>query len=202
MFRKTSAQLSLLDLDTLFPNMLPTDDWCYIYRDHVCPKIDEEKFRHLFSDIDGAPNKPVKLCISLLIFMGMDKLVWREVTHQFQRRIDWFIATRIVPGDVTLHFTTLFKFYRRLEQDDTARILFQDLTALFSDLCGTSLKKQRTDSFFIHGWLQILSRYGLIKETIRVFLQNLRKQKPGLYDSIKGELSRDYTGNGHNLSFY
>ncbi|MBU4443833.1 transposase [bacterium] len=88
--------------------------------------------------------------------------------------------------------TTLFKFYQRLEQDDTARKLFQELAAKFAEACGTSFKKQRTDSFFIHGWLKILSRYGLLKETIRLFLQNLRKQKPGLYDNIKKELSREY----------
>jgi hypothetical protein len=44
----------------------------------------------------------------------------------------------------------------------------------------------------MHGWLERLSRYGLFKETNRVFLQNLRKQKPGLYENIRLELSRDY----------
>jgi hypothetical protein len=62
------------------------------------------------------------------------------------------------------------------------------------------LKKQRTDSFFIHGWLKILSRYGLLNETIRVFLQNLRKQKPGLYDNIKKELSGEYLGKKFDLT--
>ncbi|ODS32820.1 MAG: hypothetical protein SCARUB_02026, partial [Candidatus Scalindua rubra] len=76
----------------------------------------------------------------------------------------------------------------------------QELTVKFADACGTSLKKQRTDSFFIHGWLQILSRYGLFKETIRVFLQNLRKQKPGLCEDIVEELSRDYLANDFDLT--
>jgi len=44
----------------------------------------------------------------------------------------------------------------------------------------------------MHGWLAKLSRYGLLKETNRVFLQNLRKQKPGLYETIYEDFSRDY----------
>ncbi len=59
---------------------------------------------------------------------------------------------------------------------------------------------QRTDSFFIHGWLKILSRYGLFKESIRKFLQALRKQQPNLYLSIKEELSRDYLEKDFDLT--
>ncbi len=110
----------------------------------------------------------------------------------FPRRLDWLIATHTPIGEAQVDHTTLFTFYQRLEQDNTAMNLFQELTYKFAELCGTSLKKQRTDSFFIHGWLQILSRYGLFKETIRLFLQNLRKQKPGLYENIVKELSRIY----------
>jgi hypothetical protein len=67
-------------------------------------------------------------------------------------------------------------------------------------LCGTSFKMQRTDSFFVHGWLRILSRYGLFKETIRKFLQSLRKQKPGIYKNIKVQLSQDYLEKNFDLT--
>ena len=50
------------------------------------------------------------------------------------------------------------------------------------------------------GWLSILSRYGLFKETMRVFLQTLRKHKPGLYENIKGELSLDYLQDNFDLT--
>ncbi len=52
----------------------------------------------------------------------------------------------------------------------------------------------------MHGWLVKLSRYGLFKETNRVFLQNFRKQKPGLYSDILEDLSRDYLNNGFDLT--
>ncbi len=50
------------------------------------------------------------------------------------------------------------------------------------------------------GWLQTLSRYGLFKETIRHFLQNLRKQKPGLCDGVVKALSRDYLAKDFDLT--
>lgn len=206
MFRKTSPQLSLFDIDNMFPNILPPKDWCRIYRKEIYPLIDEDKFRDLYNeekDKVGRPNKSVKTTISILIFMSIEKLTWREAEYQFLRRIDWLIATN-TPLDkaqeVLVDHTTLFKFYCRLYKDEKAKTLFQELTLKFADACGTSLKKQRTDSFFIHGWLQILSRYGLFKETVRVFLQNLRKQKPGLCEGVVKELSRDYLTNDFDLT--
>ncbi|MDM8556400.1 hypothetical protein QUF75_16880 [Desulfococcaceae bacterium HSG7] len=67
---------------------------------------------------------------------------------------------------------------------------FAELANAFVKSCGTSLKRRRTDSFFIHGWIKLLSRYGLFKETIKKFSQALRKQKTGLYNNIKDDLSQ------------
>lgn len=203
MFRRTSAQSSLFGIENILPEILSSEDWCYIYRDQIYPIIDEDKFKDLYDDDNGKggrPNKSIKTEISILIFMGMEKLTWREAEFQFSRRIDWMIATNTPLYGESIDHTTLFKFYCRLEKDERIQKLFQELTLKFAKACGTSLKKQRTDSFFIHGWLQILSRYGLFKETIRLFLQNLHKQKPGLYEKIAKELSKDYIAKDFDLT--
>lgn len=200
MFRKTSPQLSLFSVNNIVPHALPADDWSNIYRDKVYPLIDEDKFQHLYNAEGGQPTKSIKTKVSLLIFMGMEQLNWRMTEFQFPRRLDWLNATQTGLGAGTIDHTTLFKFYQKLESDDTVRELFQELTLKFAEYCGTSLKKQRTDSFFIHGWLRLLSRYGLFKETIRVFLEDLRRQKPGLYEEIKDSLSRDYVEKDFDLT--
>jgi transposase len=200
MFCKTSPQLSLFDVNNVFPNVLPKEDWCYLYRDQIYPLIDEDIFKELYLGETGRPNRSIKRAVSILIFMGMEKHTWRGAEFQQARRLDWFVATRTPLGETPLDHTTLFKFYNRMETSGAARKLFEELTVKFAEACGTFTKKQRTDSFFIHGWLQILSRYGLFKETLRVFLQNLRKQKPGLYESISKELSRDYLGKDFDLT--
>jgi len=192
MFRQTSPQSSIFEVQNIASDLLPEDDWSHIYRDEIYPLIDEDKYRHLFEEEGGAPNKSVKRTVSILIFMSMEKFTWRGAEFHFRRRLDWQNATCTSLGEAVIDHTTLFKFYRRLEKDQTAMDFFQELTVKFAEICGTSLKKQRTDSFFIYGWLKLLSRYGLFKETIRVFLQNLRKQKPGLYEEIAPELSRNY----------
>lgn len=192
MFRKSSAQSSVFEVDNYFPDALPENDWCFTYYERVLPLIDEQKFKHLYSESEGRPNASIRTMVSLLIFMGLEKYTWRGTEFQFPRRLDWLIATNTPLGQAQIDHTTLFKFYQRLEADDTARELFVELTDAFIEACGTSVKKQRTDSFYIHGWLKILSRYGLFKETIRKFLQALRKQQPDLYINIKEQLSQDY----------
>ncbi len=192
MFRATEPKLPLFETDSVFKDILPDNDWSYLYKEKVYPLINESDFQHLFTQKSGAPNKPIKLMVSILIFMGLEKLTWRNAEFQFQRRIDWLNATHTWVGDNKIDYTTLFKFYQRLEKDEAVQKLFDGLTTSFIESCGTLIKKQRTDSFFIHGWLKILSRYGLFKETIRFFLNELNKKKPGLYEEIKGKLSRDY----------
>ncbi len=200
MFKKSSPQLSLFEPNMLFPGILPADDWSYTYREKIFPLINEDQFKHLYHEAGGAPNKSVKVQVSILIFMNLEKFNWREAEIQFQRRIDWLNATCTPFGEGNIDHTTLFKFYQKLEQDEAAYQLFKELTGNFIIECGVSTRRQRTDSFFMYGWLERLSRYGLLKETNRVFLQNLRKQKPGRYKQIKDDLSRDYLEDGFDLT--
>ena len=122
----------------------------------------------------------------------MERVTWRWVAFQYPRRLGLVSGNTNATGRASIGHTTLFKFYNRMETSDTARKLFEELTVEFAEACGTTLKRQRTDSFFIHGWLQILSGYGLYKETLRVFLQDLRKHKPDVYEVISKEFSREY----------
>ena len=200
MFRKSTTQSSIFEVNNYVPDALPENDWCFTFRARVLPLIDEEKFRHLYCESDGRPNASIRTMVSLLIFMGLEQYSWRGTEFQFARRLDWLIATNTPFGQAQIDHTTLFKFYQRLEVDDTARELFVELTEAFIQACGTSLKKQRTDSFYIHGWLKILSRYGLFKETIRNFLQALRKQQPAVYLTIKEQLSQDYLEKDFDLT--
>ena len=200
MYRPTSPQSSFFEPEVLCPGFLPDDDWSNIYREKIWPLLDEDQFKHLYTEEGGAPIKSIKLKISLLIFMSMETLTWRAAEYLFPRRLDWLHATCSAIGDKGIDHTTLFDFYQKLQTDDSARQLFIDLTDTFISECGISTKKQRTDSFFMHGWLAVLSRYGLFKETIRSFLQTLRKHQPVLYDQIKADLSCDYLKDAFDLT--
>ena len=200
MFKKTNPQSSLFQPKVMFPGILPDSDWSNIYREKIYPLINEDIFKHLYHETAGAPNKSVRVQVSLLIFMGLETYNWREAEFQFLRRIDWMNATCTPFGEANIDHTTLFKFFQRMKTDDAAYKLFKNLTQAFILECGVSIRKQRVDSFFMYGWLERLSRYGLLKETIRSFLQNLRKQKPGLYEQTKADLSRNYIESGFDLT--
>lgn len=200
MFRKSSAQSSLFEVKNYFSGALPADDWSIVYNQKVLLLIDEDNFKNFYTESGGQPNKSIRIQVSLLIFMGAEEYTWRGMEFQFPRRLDWLIATNTAIGEAHIDHTTLFKFYQRLEQDDTARELFIKLTNSFIEACGTSVKKQRTDSFFIHDWLRTLTRYGLFKEAIRKFLQALRKQQPDLYETIKEQLSQEYLDKDFDLT--
>lgn len=200
MYRPTNPQLTLTEPVFLMPGILPKNNWSFIYKDKIWPLIDEDKFKHLYSEEGGAPNVSIKLKVSLLIFMSQEQFNWRQVEEMYMCRLDWMNATYTELGKAFVDHTTLFKFFRQLESDNCAYQLFSDLVNSFIEECNVSTKKQRVDSFFMLGWLSTLSRYGLFKETIRVFLQALRKHKPGLYENVKDELSLDYLQDNFDLT--
>ncbi len=79
MYKKSTNQLSLFDAGLYMKDALPENDWSFIYRDEIFPLIDEDDFKHLYSDGKGRPNEPLPKMLSLLIFMGMEKHTWRAV---------------------------------------------------------------------------------------------------------------------------
>ncbi len=200
MYKPTSRQSSFFEPAILCPGCLPKCDWSEIFGEKIWPLLDEDKFKHFYVEEGGAPNKSIKLKLSLLIFMSIETLTWRDAEYLFPRRLDWLNATHSAIGSKAIDHTTLFDFYQKLQADDASNQLFRDLTDAFTRECGISTKKQRTDSFFMHGWLAILSRYGLFKETIRSFLQVLRKHQTKLYKEIKEELSCDYLKDAFDLT--
>ena len=74
MFCKTSPQLSLFDVNNVFPNALPKEDWCYLYRDQIYPLIDEEIFKELYPGECGRPNRSIKKAVSILTLW-----VWKNI---------------------------------------------------------------------------------------------------------------------------
>ena len=74
MFHKTTPQSSLFEVDNYLPNALPVDDWCFMYSEKILPLIDEDIFKPLYSETHGRYNASIKTSISLLIFMGNEKI--------------------------------------------------------------------------------------------------------------------------------
>ncbi|MGR3317517.1 MAG: hypothetical protein ACUZ8O_03480 [Candidatus Anammoxibacter sp.] len=75
MFRRISTQSSLFGIETILPDILPSEDWCYIYRDQIYPIIDEDKFKDLYDDNNGKggrPNKSIKTEISICPSIRLD----------------------------------------------------------------------------------------------------------------------------------
>jgi len=99
---------------------LPSDDWCYIYRDKIWPLLNEDKFKHLYAEEGGAPIHSIKVKLSVLIFMSMETLTWRAAEFMFPRRTDWLHATCSAMGTQAMDHTTLLDFYKRLSEDDSA----------------------------------------------------------------------------------
>lgn len=61
MYRIRSPQLTLTEPTFLMPNILPVDDWSFVYKEKIWPLIDKNQFKHLYVEEGGAPNVSIKL---------------------------------------------------------------------------------------------------------------------------------------------
>ena len=102
MFKETTNQSSLFDAEIYLPDALPENDWSFTFRDKILHLIDENKFRALYSEKEGRPNASIKIMVSILIFIGLEKLTWRAAEFQYSRRIDWLIATHTEVGKASI----------------------------------------------------------------------------------------------------
>ena len=132
MFRPTTPQSSFFEPSILCPGFLPKDDWSDIFRKKIWPLLDENKFKHLYQEEGGAPILSIRVKLSMLIFMSIETLTWREAEYLFPRRLDWLHATCSAIGEKGIDHTTLFDFYQRLQTDDSTKQLFAHLTKALS----------------------------------------------------------------------
>jgi len=82
MFRKTSAQTSLLENQFLLPKVKRARlerSWARGFRDRVLPLIDEELFRASFHKSQGRPNKSIRLLVGLHLIKEMRDYTDTEV---------------------------------------------------------------------------------------------------------------------------
>lgn len=178
MYRVTSPQLTITEPTFLMPGILPKDHWSFVYKDTIWPLINEDKLKHLYVEDRGAPNISIKLKISLLIFMALEEFNWRQVEEMFMCRLDWINATYTEFGKAFVDHTTLFKFYRQLEDDNSAYRLFVDLTNTFTekdkDKTRGRVKEMARDLYLIKSSFEHnhqIRHYETFKTLVQVFEQ-------------------------------
>src|SRR5579872_6169020 len=187
MFKRRREQRSLFSASTLLPEakrLRLERGWPGVFREKALPLIDEEKFRHLFCEDNGRPNKPVQTLVGLLIIKDMFDLTDLETVERLDFGLDVQMALGLDVDEAHCCERTLNYFRKRLMATAADRLLFKSVTDKILKLLGVDVSKQRLDSTHILSNMARLTRLGLFCETIRVFLTVMKKDFSKLFETI------------------
>lgn len=143
--------------------------------DRLAELIRDEDFRSLYTPIGGPAISPALLAL-VTVFQMMEKLPDRLAAEAVVLRIDWKYALHLPLDYEGFHYTNLEHFRQRLIAHQAEYVVFDRLLSKLLELGLIRRRgKQRTDSSHVLGLVARLSRLELVRETLRVSLEAIRK---------------------------
>ena len=165
--------------------------WAEVFRNEALPLIDEERFAPMYCVDNGRPNRAVQTVLGVHLLKEMFNLTDDEALEQLEFNLLWHHALRLDIEETHLPRKTLHNFRVRLMQHDGGRLAFQETTDRIIQALGIRTGKQRLDSTHIMSNIATLTRLGLFRETMRLFLRALRREHPELRPGVpEGLLGR------------
>ena len=195
MYRKKEPQRTLFESSNLVPAAKQRrlrSSWAETFRARALPLIDEDQFAPLYCQDNGRPNQPVPTVLGVLLLKEMFALTDAEALEQLEFNLLWQHALDLTPDEAHLAQKTLHNFRARLLAHDRGRQVFEATTDRMLQVLGTRVTRQRLDSTHVISNIAVLTRLGLLCETIRHFLNTLSSQHRRLAGRVPERLRRRY----------
>jgi hypothetical protein len=192
MFRERSPQGSLFQSAFLFSEekfRRLEKSWSDMFQARALPLIDEKCFAEMYCDDNGRPNRAVQTVLGVLLLKDIFKLTDEETLEKLEFNLLWHHVLRLTLEEAHLLQKTLHNFRSRLMTHDGGRVAFCETTDRILQALGIRTGRQRLDSTHIMSNIAALTRLGFFCETIRLFLQALRRKHPELSHLVPGGLA-------------
>ena len=173
-------QISILDIGFLANDLFKKTDRYRLFREKILPALRgaRETFAELYCAENGRPAIEPVIMAGTTLLQFMEKAPDRKAVEELRLNIGWKYAL-----DLTLDYggfdpSSLVYFRRRLVSSGRERLLFD---TILGELQKAGLvrkkRKERIDSTHIVGSVAQLSRLEMVRETIRLFMKAINKQK-------------------------
>lgn len=197
MFRRSTTQGSLWESEFQMSDRKRgrlEKTWAQPFRERCLPLIDEELFRPLYCEDNGAPCKSIRVVVGATILQALFDLTDAEAQWHIDFDLGWHLALGLDPCDDEDYVSprTLQYFRSKLIEHELVRVLFTEVTDKLLARLGLRTGRQRLDTTHLLSNFARLSRLGLFCETQRVLLKALRREAPALLATLPASLRRRY----------
>ena len=174
---------------------LMEESWAGVFREHILRELPVHKIAPYFSEGSGRPTKELYAALGGLILQQMHDLTDEETVDEFSFNIKWHYALDI-PGESDeskyLSLKTLWTLRHLVMAKGLDVELFNRTTELLAKAFRVDTSRQRIDSVHIRSNMKRLGRIGIFSRSIHVFLVNLKRQRPEIFETIDKELVDRY----------
>jgi len=152
-----------------------------VFREEILPALRRlrPELEKRYCRDNGRPAIEPTLLAGVTILQFMEKAPDRKAVEQVKLNLGWKYALDLQWEDTGFHPTSLVVFRERLVEGQAERI---GLDAVLQSLVGKGLvrkrSKQRIDSTQVLANVAKMSRLEATRETMRLCLEDLRRQKP------------------------
>ena len=186
------------------------NSWHNQFRMNTLSKIDEEPFRPLFCQVNGAPNASIRLSIGMMIIKEAHGLSDSQLFERCQFDIVYRSALGIFNFDAPIPAASTYYLLRqriveweKAGNENLIEKVFSQVTHDQIIQFKINGKKVRIDSKLLGSNIAWLSRYELIHETVRLVLREIKDDiDKVLSDSDKLELQEIFEETASTVSYY
>lgn len=172
------TQGSLFDVPFLMNGLFDKKDRYRLFREKILPVLYEArgKLAALYCEENGRPAIEPVVAAGVTLLQFMEKVPDRKAAEMVKLHLGWKYALDLEMNDAGFHHTALVRFRARLVEGGAERTVFDALlAALRSNGLVRRGGKQRVDSTDVLGAVAKMSRLEVVRETIRLFLEYLKK---------------------------
>ena len=167
--------------------------WAAIFRERFLHKLPVAKLKKHFSKTMGRPTKELVTTVGACALQQFFDLTDAETTEQLAFNIQWHYALdTLEQDDQILSLKTLWTIRQLLTQEGLGKKMFDDVTDELANAYGVDTRLQRLDSVHIYSNMARLGRVRLLARVCTLFLKNLKRHQPALYETLSGDLTTRY----------
>ena len=170
--------------------------WAGVFRHYLLNQLPVAKLAPHFHQDMGRPSKELYQITGGIILQQMQDLTDEQAQWHMCFDQGWHYALDITgqsDEDSYVCERTIFMYRQIIIEEGIDGLLFETLTDELIDAFNVDTSKQRMDSTHIRSNMRKLGRVRIFAETIRKFLNNLRRQHRKIFGAqISAELFHQY----------
>lgn len=175
---KPKVQMSLFDASMLLEKLFPEGDRYRLFHEKILPVLwaKRDELSALYCQDNGRPAIEPVFALGATLLQFMEKVPDRKAGENLRLHQGWKYALGLEVDHPGFHYSSLCNFRGRLLEGEAGRIGFDTiLTALRKAGLVHKGRRQRLDSTHVLGNVSKMSRLECVRETIRLFIEQVRR---------------------------